>query len=113
MRALSLKAVVPALLLFPACQQRLDVQCQQDGNCNLGGGGICLAAETGNRWCAYPDTACASGYRFSNDDVGDNVGGTCSANLPVTLTVSVGGNGTGRVTSTPRSEERRVGKECR
>jgi len=29
-------------------------------------------------WCAYPDGMCPSGYRFSDFDVGDGVGGQCT-----------------------------------
>lgn len=101
MRATFLLAATCAPLILPACFERRNVPCQQDSNCDIGGGGVCLAAETGNRWCAYPDAACASGYRYANDDVGDGAAGTCSTNPPITLSVTLKGNGTGRVTSQP------------
>lgn len=83
-----------------------NVQCQQDSNCDLSGGGKCVAAPTGNQWCAYPDPGCSSGYRFSDQDVGDNVGGTCVAGngsntIKYTLTVALGGSGKGTVTTDP------------
>lgn len=101
MRATFLLAATCATLALPSCFERRNVPCQQDSNCDIGGGGICLAAETGSRWCAYPDAACASGYRYANDDVGDGVAGTCSVNPPTTLSVTLKGNGTGRITSQP------------
>lgn len=62
---------------FAGCVNRLDVQCEQNSNCDLSGGGVCATAETGNRWCAYPDPVCPTGYRYSTDDVGDGVSGVC------------------------------------
>lgn len=104
MRAMCFIGAAWATLTLLSCVERRNVQCEKNANCNGGDGGLCLAAETGNLWCAYPDAACTSGYRFSNDDVGDNVGGTCSADpapTPMTLTVTISGNGAGRVTSQP------------
>ena len=87
------------------CNHRENVQCMDNSDCNLSGGGLCLATPpSGNQWCAYPDSACTSGYRYSNDDVGDGVGGACIAGgsgVITTLTVSVGGSGTGSVVSMP------------
>lgn len=71
-----------AAVLLVACGGRQNVQCEQDSNCNLSGGGVCtLNATTGNRWCAYPDPQCPSGYRFSDLDVGDGVSGECVIRL--------------------------------
>ena|GEM_PF-5139321 len=70
--------------------------CEEDANCNLSGGGRCVLADSGNRWCAYPDPDCSGGYRFS-DNVGDELGDVCLDAPPVqmaTLTVSVVGSGT-------------------
>lgn len=64
-----------------ACSNRANVQCATDPNCDLTTGGVCAAAGTGNHWCAYPDPTCPSGLRFSNQDVGDGVGGACVAQL--------------------------------
>lgn len=101
MRGTLLLAATCAILSLPSCFERRSVPCQQDANCNIAGGGVCLPAGTGSRWCAYPDAACASGYRYANDDVGDGVAGACSANPPTTLSVTLKGTGTGRVTSQP------------
>jgi len=91
-----------------ACTGRQNVQCEQDSNCDLSGGGVCTTvAETNNRWCAYPDPQCESGYRFSDFDVGDGVGNQCVPDDGVTeeskytLTVNTGGSGSGGVTSEP------------
>jgi hypothetical protein len=60
-----------------ACQNHANVQYETNPNCDLTGGGVCAAASTGNRWCAYPDASCPGGYRFTDQDVGDGVGGAC------------------------------------
>jgi hypothetical protein len=67
--------------LLVACGGRANVQCEQDSNCDLSGGGKCLGASsgTGDQWCAYPDPECPSGYRYSNEDVGDGLSGVCVA----------------------------------
>ena len=62
-----------------ACPNYAAVQCQIDPNCNLTTGGVCAVASTGNHWCAYPDGSCPGGFRFSDRDVGDGVGGSCVA----------------------------------
>ena len=93
--------LVWAGLSLAACQNRKDVRCEQDSNCDLFTGGVCAAASTGARWCAYPAPDCPSGFRFSDDDVGDSVGGTCLARALHMLTVSLGGNGAGQVISSP------------
>ncbi len=89
------------------CNGRENVQCEQDPNCDLSGGGKCVAVEdTGNRWCAYPDPGCPGGYRYSDQDIGDGVSGQCvpytePPGTSFTLTVATGGSGKGTVTSTP------------
>jgi hypothetical protein len=72
---------------FAACYERANVQCEQDSNCDLSGGGVCTSAETGNRWCAYPDPNCPAGYRYSTQAVGDGVSGACVAE---SMLVSIG-----------------------
>jgi len=63
-----------------ACINHVNVQCGQDSDCNLSGGGACTAAAgTTDRWCAYPDSGCPTGYRYSTLDVGDGVSGMCVA----------------------------------
>jgi hypothetical protein len=67
-----------AIFIQGACNGRLNVECEVTSSCDLVSGGECVAnPPTGNQWCAYPDPACPSGYRFSNFDVGDSVGGKC------------------------------------
>lgn len=107
-----------AIVAIVACNSRKNVQCEQSANCDLSGGGMCLGAATGNMWCAYPDPLCPGGYRYSNQDVGDGLSGTCVAASPLdagvdsgvagdtgpatrTLTVMVGGSGMGVATSGP------------
>jgi sulfatase modifying factor 1 len=58
---------------------RADLQCEQSSNCDLAVGGMCFNPGTGSHWCAYPDNSCASGYRYSDVQVGDGVSGTCVA----------------------------------
>jgi len=72
-----------AIALVAACGGRNNVQCEQNSNCDLSGGGVCtLNAATSNQWCAYPDPECPSGYRYSDLDVGDGVSGQC---VPATM----------------------------
>lgn len=61
-----------------ACNNRTNFDCELDTNCNLSGGGMCIAAPTGNKWCAYPDPGCPGGYRYSDQDVGDELSGQCA-----------------------------------
>lgn len=69
---------IAIVLVMAACTGRQNVQCEQDSNCDLSGGGVCtVVTATNNRWCAYPDPQCQSGYRFSDFDVGDGVSGQC------------------------------------
>lgn len=72
--------MLPVVVFATAgCDKRANVQCLENPNCDLTAGGICAAAPTGNHWCAYPDPACAGGYRFTDQDVGDGVSGMCVA----------------------------------
>lgn len=71
------------------CPNYSAVQCQTDPNCNLTTGGVCAIASTGNHWCAYPDGTCPGGYRFSDRDVGDGVGGSCVASTDGGVDASV------------------------
>jgi len=85
-----------------SCNVRRDVQCVENANCDLSGGGMCLKLPTSDhQWCAYPDTGCADGYRYAQDDVGDGVSGACAASATSKLTVMVGGSGAGTVSSMP------------
>jgi hypothetical protein len=87
-------------LLLVACQNHQNVPCETDANCDLGPGGTCVPADTGHHWCAYPYADCPSGFQYSNDDVGDSVGGACTSELPL-LAVTLDGNGQGHITSSP------------
>jgi hypothetical protein len=78
MLAIKWTIVCAVLLALPACPSPKDVQCRDDSSCDLSTGGTCTVAASGNKWCAYPDSACASGFRFSDLDVGDGVGGQCT-----------------------------------
>ena len=71
-------SLIPMVLAVAACINHVNVQCGQDSDCNMTGGGLCTAAAgTGDRWCAYPDSGCLAGYRYSTLDVGDGVSGAC------------------------------------
>ncbi|MEO6774877.1 MAG: hypothetical protein ABI467_18035 [Kofleriaceae bacterium] len=92
------------------CPALVDVPCNSDTDCDLASGGKCVAALSGQTWCAFPDTACDTGLRYSDDNVGDGVGGTCtgagsgSGTTPpgkAKLTVTIAGTGAGSVTSAP------------
>jgi hypothetical protein len=82
-RCLNMRSVCMGLLAVVlggvpvACNNRANVQCETDPNCNLTTGGVCAPASTGNQWCAYPDPGCPSGYRYSDLDVGDGLSGVC------------------------------------
>jgi len=75
---------------FAACNGRENVQCEQNTNCDLSSAGLCLAATSGNGWCAYPDPGCSSGYRYSHDDVGDGVSGACVTAVDAGVAVDTG-----------------------
>lgn len=94
-----------AALLAGCPGPRQPVECVDETSCGLAVGGQCLVNQaTGNQFCAYPDAACPSGLRWSDFDVEAIISGTCVEGEPPTthkLTVNVGGNGAGRVTSLP------------
>jgi hypothetical protein len=100
-----LGSLVFVTAVVAGCNHHENVQCTENADCNLSAGGLCLATPPSeHQWCAYPDTVCTSGYRYSNDDTGDGVGGSCvpgGAGVIYTLSVSVGGSGAGSVVSTP------------
>jgi Tol biopolymer transport system component len=77
MRHLSKVLCGVAVVATAACNNRANVQCETDPNCNLTTGGVCAVVGTGNHWCAYPDPGCPGGFRFSDQDVGDGVSGAC------------------------------------
>jgi hypothetical protein len=63
--------------VLAACGNPSAVPCEGSANCNLSSGGMCIAGAGGNQWCAYPDPACPSGYRYSDQSVGDGLSGQC------------------------------------
>jgi hypothetical protein len=78
------------------------VPCESNADCNGASGGLCIPDTEHNAFCAYPDSSCSDGYRFGADDVGDGAAGICVPDGAVyKLTVNVGGNGMGAVTSSP------------
>ena len=80
MRYLTLALMTAATL---ACGgNNATVQCDVSPNCDLSGGGVCRAAPSGNRWCAYPDASCPSGYRWSSFQTGDGLSGVCVSSQP-------------------------------
>ena len=86
------------------CPGEKDVPCGADSDCDLTTGGKCTLADSGQQWCAYPDSSCPSGLRFSDQGVGDNVGATCTSGTQIArykLTVTTGGSGMGGVTAAP------------
>jgi hypothetical protein len=95
--AISVSFVATLGMAMFACHEAADVPCQDDSNCDLAPNGLCVAASSETRWCAYPDTTCSSGYRYSDLDVGDGVGATCAAGF--SLRVAIGGSGKGTVTT--------------
>lgn len=98
----TLLASLIGIAVFAGCGNSSDFRCRDDSNCDLASGGKCVAAATGNMWCAYPDLGCASGLRFSDSDVGDDLAGTCTAaGRTFKLTVTVSGGGSGQVASIP------------
>jgi hypothetical protein len=82
-RLVSLVAVACCLTVLAGCPGRANVQCGEDSHCDLGPGGSCTEAPTGNQWCSYPDPSCPSGERFSDLDVGDGLAGQCVGESPI------------------------------
>lgn len=76
----ALPFVVAATLLAGCPGRNNNVECRDNTSCDLAGGGVCLTTTSG-RWCAYPDPACPSGYRYSDQDVGGGVSGECTSGI--------------------------------
>lgn len=92
----ALAVSVCGLLLVAACGDDggfTGAPCEDDTNCNLSGGGKCVLASTGNKWCAYPDPDCSGGLRFS-DHIGDELSNVCIEAQKVRLAITVDGPGT-------------------
>lgn len=79
MRHVFILLTASAAVTLAACNSRKSVQCAVDSNCNLSSGGVCSSAASGNQWCSYPDANCASGLRYSDQDTGDGLAGSCVA----------------------------------
>lgn len=73
-----------SLLGTAGCFSVNPVECQESADCDLALGGTCVTADTGSRWCAYPDNACAGGLRYSDFRVGDDLAGVCVEAAPCT-----------------------------
>lgn len=72
---LAVAAVIAALL---GCTKKNIRECEGNQNCTAEPGGVCRTyAETGSRWCSYPDPECESGYRWGDVTVGDELADTC------------------------------------
>jgi Bacterial Ig-like domain len=71
-------AIVLGGLMWSCKSSGSDVQCADNTNCNAATGGVCRENPgSGNQWCSYPDLQCPSGFRWSEEDVGDGVSGYC------------------------------------
>lgn len=81
---------------FGACLRRSNVQCEQNANCDLSSTGVCVAAPSGDQWCAYPASDCPSGLRYSTQAVGDGLSGACVA-MPTTGPGPGSGSGDGQI----------------
>ena len=78
MRRLTILLVAAVASSLASCPgPTKSVECVDSTNCDLHAGGVCTEAASGNQWCSYPDSACPSGLRYSDLDVGDGLGGVC------------------------------------
>ena len=57
-----LTVLLLGVLLGGCAEETFEFVCQTDMQCDEDGEGLCV-----QEWCSYPDTGCASGYRFSAD----------------------------------------------
>jgi hypothetical protein len=75
--------VIAVALGLGACFTPRDfIECADQTSCGLAVGGQCLVnAATGHQFCAYPDTACPEGFRWSDYDVEDTISGTPAPRL--------------------------------
>lgn len=79
MRSVCLVASLMSALLACGGSGTGLLECDRNASCDLAGGGLCVSPGTSHRWCAYPDSDCPSGFRFSDVQVGDGVSGQCLA----------------------------------
>lgn len=71
-----MRQILIATSMLFACSHPQAVPCGASSDCDLTSGGACLSGPS-EMWCAYPDASCPSGFRYSDLDVGDGVGGQC------------------------------------
>lgn len=71
--------LVLAAIGLSACPGSPDfIECRDDTSCGLAADGQCLVnPSTGHQFCAYPDSGCPDGLRWSDVDVEDSISGTC------------------------------------
>ena len=70
--------VVATVASLTGCPTRNRVNCTTTSDCDLQGGGACLAdSASGGSWCAYPSADCPSGMRWSDVDTDPSIAGTC------------------------------------
>lgn len=75
--------ILLSLSALCGCFTPFEVECGEDAHCNRFPGGLCHTnPQTERRWCSYPDAACATGYRYSDLDVGDGVSAACTGEPP-------------------------------
>lgn len=81
--SLALHFLLLSLATLCGCFTPFEVECGEDAHCNRFPGGLCHTnPQTERRWCSYPDAACATGYRYSDLDVGDGVSAVCTGEPP-------------------------------
>lgn len=52
------------------------LECHEARQCTLRPGGTCATSDSGREWCRYPDLACASALRWS-EQAGEGLAGQC------------------------------------
>ncbi len=57
-----LTVLLIGVLLVGCAEETFEFVCQSSVQCDEDGEGVCV-----EKWCSYPDSGCASGYRFSAD----------------------------------------------
>ncbi len=94
-------SLLACLVALAGCPGHKDVPCTDDVDCDLTTGGRCTSASSGNKWCAYPDSECSGGLRYSDENVGDDLAGVCIEGTQHKLSITIGGNGAGAVETMP------------
>lgn len=74
----SIPLAIIALGLAACPGPRDFIECVDQTSCGLAAGGQCLVnPATGHQFCAYPDSSCPGGFRWSDYDVESSISGTC------------------------------------